>query len=396
MNISRPFSFLLGATAFSLVCLFAGQTAQAAQPAGTLIKASQPAVYYVGADGKRHAFLDKTTYDSWYSDFNSVHLVSDEELANYSLGAAVTIRPGSRMVKIQTDPKVYVVARGGTLRWVSSEAVARTLFGENWNRLVSDVSDGLFGSYRVQSPIAQSSDFSPNTELSIISTIDLDLQARIDLDTPVPTPPILTAPTSTAPATSTNPAPATSTEPTVVGRIDLLTLGPISSGNTITVLTSVTRGLVDSAVVSFGVSSTASCRLFPCRSELLAPMVEVTTAIPLQAVFRGADGTYSTTTLNVTVLPDLRSQAIHLTAPTQVLTGTQREIRVDVDNSLAARFIRIFLDGQLVHECSSTQYCSYVAAEEATSAQTRVTYATVVNDEYQEISTTSTSFAVVR
>lgn len=399
MSIPRSFSLFLGASALSLVCLFSGQTAHAAQPSGTLIKGSQPAVYYVASDGKRHAFLDQTTFQSWYQDFSGVQLVSDQELASYSLGSPVTIRPGSRMVKIQTDPKVYAVTRGGSLRWVTSEAVARALFGDNWNRQVSDVSDGLFGNYRVRTEIVQSTDFSPSTELATIPTIDTDLQARALLE--APTSPTVITPTTTveAPVTSTPSTPppiTTSTQSIVSGRIDLLTLGSISSGDTITVLTSLTRGLIDSASIHFGASSTSACAQFPCRSELVAPIVQTTTTVPLQAVFRAADGTYSTTTRDVVVLPNLLSRFIHLTAPTQVLMGIARELRVDVENSLAARYIRIVLDGQLVAECASTQYCSLVQAEDSTSPRTRTVYATVITADYQEISTTSTSFTVVR
>ena len=121
--------------------------------AGSLIKASYPSVYYCGADGKRYVFANDRVYFSWYDDFSSVQMVSDAAMAATPLGGNVTYRPGRRMVKIQTDPKVYVVAHGGTLRWVPSEAKARELYGANWNQLIDDIPDSFFADYTVGAPL---------------------------------------------------------------------------------------------------------------------------------------------------------------------------------------------------------------------------------------------------
>lgn len=53
------------------------------------------------------------------------------------------------MIKIQSDPKVYMVAHGGTLRWVSTEAIAVALYGSNWNTKIDDVPDGFFTNYTI-------------------------------------------------------------------------------------------------------------------------------------------------------------------------------------------------------------------------------------------------------
>jgi len=120
---------------------------------GTLIKASFPAVYYCGADGKRYVFVNAPAFFSWYPDFSTVQTITDTQMASIPLGGNITYRPGSRMVKIQTDPKVYVVARGGILRWVSSEAVASRLYGANWATMIDDVPDSFFVNYKVGLPI---------------------------------------------------------------------------------------------------------------------------------------------------------------------------------------------------------------------------------------------------
>jgi len=121
---------------------------------GTLIKVSgSSAVYYCGRDGKRYVFPDEKTYFSWFSDYGSVTTISDEEMAAIPVGGNVTHRPGIRMLKIQTDPKVYALARNGLLRWVKDESVAARLYGPDWNTYIDDVPDAFFVNYAIGDPI---------------------------------------------------------------------------------------------------------------------------------------------------------------------------------------------------------------------------------------------------
>src|SRR3989338_9026877 len=82
------------------------------------------AVYYLGADGKRYVFPNEKTYKTWYSSFSGVMVVSSTEMSSYPIGGNVTYRPGVKLVKIQTDPKVYAVDQNGTLRWVKTAEAA--------------------------------------------------------------------------------------------------------------------------------------------------------------------------------------------------------------------------------------------------------------------------------
>lgn len=121
---------------------------------GSLIKpASSTAVYYCGADGKRYVFTSDKVYFTWYTDFSLVITLTDTEIASIPLGGNVTYRPGIRMVKIQSDPKVYVVERGGLLRWVQSQLAAETLYGANWAKQIDDVSDAFFFNYQIGYPV---------------------------------------------------------------------------------------------------------------------------------------------------------------------------------------------------------------------------------------------------
>lgn len=119
--------------------------AGAAASAGDLIKRDGlSAVYYLASDGQRYIFSDSTTYFSWYNDFSGVRTISQTELESYPLGKNVTMRPGTKLIKVTTDPKVYAVEPGGKLAWVKTEAAAKALFGDNWAKRIVDVNDSFF------------------------------------------------------------------------------------------------------------------------------------------------------------------------------------------------------------------------------------------------------------
>lgn len=116
----------------------------------SLIKlANSQAVYYCGADGKRYVFPNDKIYFSWYDDFNSVETISLEDMANIPLGGNVTYRPGVKMVKLQTDSKVFAIGKGGVLRWIRSAETAEVLYGEDWNKQINDIPDSFFMNYVV-------------------------------------------------------------------------------------------------------------------------------------------------------------------------------------------------------------------------------------------------------
>lgn len=141
---------------------------------GDLIKASASAVYYYGLDGKRYVFPNEKTYKTWYSDFSTVKTITDEELANIQIGGNVTYRPGVKMVKIQTDPKVYVVSKGGVLRWVKTEIIASIIYGVDWSAKIDDAPDAFFTNYTVGSEIALASDYSISSEINSSLSINSD------------------------------------------------------------------------------------------------------------------------------------------------------------------------------------------------------------------------------
>jgi hypothetical protein len=117
---------------------------------GDLVKVSgSSAVYFIDNDNRRHAFPTEADYYSWFVDFSSVKSISSSVLAMIPLGKNVTMRPGTFLVKITTDPKVYAVEPYGVLRWLSTESAAIALYGANWGSRVRDVSDAFFVNYQV-------------------------------------------------------------------------------------------------------------------------------------------------------------------------------------------------------------------------------------------------------
>lgn len=142
---------------------------------GDLIRGqSFSAVYYMGSDGFRYVFPNDKAYFTWYSNFNTVKVISDAELAKIQIGGNVTYKPGVKMVKINTDPKTYAIAPNGVLRHVGSEALAVSLYGSDWNKKIDDIADGFFPNYTVGEPIADASDYSPSAITASVTDINTD------------------------------------------------------------------------------------------------------------------------------------------------------------------------------------------------------------------------------
>lgn len=133
-------------------------------PPHTLVKVpNDSAVYYMGLDGKRRAFPSKKVYSSWYENFDGVQLVNEAQMSSIPLGKNVTYKPGKRMVKFTTDNKVYAVAKGGILRWITTEEVATELYGSSWNTQIDDISDAFYTNYMFGQNVTGLTDFNPTT-----------------------------------------------------------------------------------------------------------------------------------------------------------------------------------------------------------------------------------------
>ena len=107
-------------------------------------------VYYY-ANGKKYPFPNERVFLSWYPNFESVTIkkITPAEVGVILWGTNVRYRPGTRMVKVPDDPKVYAITPGGKVCWVKDEDIAKKFYGNTWNKKIDDLLASLFvGTYR--------------------------------------------------------------------------------------------------------------------------------------------------------------------------------------------------------------------------------------------------------
>jgi hypothetical protein len=179
----RQFRTLLTSLALFLFALPAmaagpGERIKLPCPNGPDVNDPCRAVYYWGADGKRHAFPNEDIYYSWFGGFTDVKTVDAGTMAGLTLGQPVGYRPGSRMVKFLTEPRTYAIDADGSLRWVTTEAVARAMYGERWAVNVRDLPDTLATTFRYGAPIGSNADLDPVKLLDTPMTPDSVMGVR--------------------------------------------------------------------------------------------------------------------------------------------------------------------------------------------------------------------------
>ncbi|MBI5654045.1 Ig-like domain-containing protein [Candidatus Uhrbacteria bacterium] len=135
---------------------------------------SDTAVYYYGADGRRYVFPNEKAYYTWYRDFSSVKTIPVDQMSLIPMGSNITYKAGSKLVKFQTDTKTYLPTKGGVLRWVKTETVARGLFGNDWSNIVDDISEAFYINYKFGTPIESALDAPLDILRSGDPTINVD------------------------------------------------------------------------------------------------------------------------------------------------------------------------------------------------------------------------------
>ncbi|MFA5902326.1 MAG: hypothetical protein WC836_00205 [Desulfobacula sp.] len=122
---------------------------------GDLIKSKDfTTVYFIDSDNRRHTFPNEPTYFSYFSSFKGIKILPLSTLSQIEIGANVTVKPGTWLVKIQTDPKVYALEPYGVLRYVSTVDIASKLYGSNWTARIIDISPAFFVDYQVGDPLS--------------------------------------------------------------------------------------------------------------------------------------------------------------------------------------------------------------------------------------------------
>lgn len=141
---------------------------------GDVATLNDTAVYYYAVNGKRYVFPNEKVYFTWYPDFSKVKIIPIDQMALVPIAGNVTYKPGSKLVKFQTDPKTYLVTKGGVLRWAKTEDVAKGWFGPNWNQYVDDISESFYVNYAFGTPVESYLDLALDIVSAGTPTIDVD------------------------------------------------------------------------------------------------------------------------------------------------------------------------------------------------------------------------------
>ncbi len=376
---SKHLLFILAA---ALLCPLASH---AGVGTGTLIKSNTNAsIYYVGQDQKRHAFPTEAVFKSWYDDFSNVQTVSDQTLASYPLIKNVTYRPGTRLVKIKTDPKVYAVARGSVLRWIQTEAIARAIYGDNWATQVDDVADAFFANYLVGNPITMATDFNRIIERNNAVSIDANQPSS-----PTPLPPV-------APPT---PLPPTTTTPTLPPPLSITLQTSIPTpryGETFTLRTEAspstrvlrTRMFLDNTELR-------TCEYYICSADILIPLNDSQPSHEVRVEVYSTEGRMSSSTLQILASSGGSPYTNLILRRQDVKPNGMREIIAQATSDFTAQYIHIYLDGSLVRSCTDLQECRYTERETSPLGTIHSVFMFIVNRNGSSVRSDTKTFNVV-
>ena len=140
--------------------------------AGDYVKtATDSAVYYVGADLKRHLFSNLVTFRTWESaSWSSLTaskklvVVTQSEFDAMDSSANVTARPGVNLVKFDNSPRVYAVTPGAKLSLLD-DATAKALYGTTYASKVVTIQSSFETNYTKDGVSLTTSSNLPNGSL---------------------------------------------------------------------------------------------------------------------------------------------------------------------------------------------------------------------------------------
>ena len=153
---------------------------------GQLFKGSGERVYYFAENGKRYDFPTTAVLTSWIGPWDADHVphsdpticsgvvqIKDTDMASIVIAGNVTMRPGTYVTGIETDPKRYAVAKGGILRKINDEAIGAAVFGPSYSSRIVMTPDFAFINFLMGVDVDEAYD--PAAEFA--TTIEADLAA---------------------------------------------------------------------------------------------------------------------------------------------------------------------------------------------------------------------------
>jgi hypothetical protein len=102
--------------------------------------------------------MDSQTFFTYADSFDEISTVTDATLATLDLGSVMLPNPGIVLVKIQSDPKTYAIDEGNNLRWITTEAVAISLYGSSWNQYIIDIEPTFFTKFGTGASVSSADD----------------------------------------------------------------------------------------------------------------------------------------------------------------------------------------------------------------------------------------------
>ncbi|MCC7357015.1 hypothetical protein IT408_00715 [Candidatus Uhrbacteria bacterium] len=339
----KRFSSLIFGSALLLSPFTSLPASAATLSPGDLIKGPGEAVYYYGTNGKRLVFPTSKTYFTWYSDFSQVKTVTAGELAEIPLGGNATYRPGVKLVKITTDPKVYAVASNGTLRWIETEQVVKDLYGADWNTKIDDIPDAFFINYTIGSSVKNASDFQPSAQTAAALDINTDRALGNGATTNPIIPTLPTTPSSTPSVPDTNGSLTFTQSKTTLQSGDILSLTTQASHPS--GIKRIELYFDDTLIKSCDVS-------FSCNGETQIPLSGTKSAYTVKTIVTTLSQTVLTESKTLPVAID-DSSKVRISLGQSTITPNQAaSIVADIDSSIAILRVDLSVNGIIVKGCA--------------------------------------------
>ena len=332
--------------------------------ASNLVKGSTDGVYYVALGGVRFVFPNAKTYFTWYTDFSTVKTITADELANIPMGGNVTYRPGVKLVKITTNPKVYAVAGNGVLRWVKTEEVAKTLYGVDWNKKVDDIPDTFFVNYTVGADITSTADFSPSLET--LTARDITVDKRIF---PRIAPQLRpTSTTTQATTTSTPTTTATTTSPLTFS----VSKTTAQAGDVLTLIASYEGKIpLSKFELFFNGQLVKTCTAASCSSEAVVPLSGTQPKYVAESRVTLQTNEVLSKTMEIQIQSDGSNLVQIQVGQSIIASGQAASAIAEADPSIAVSRIDISVDGTFVKGCATgsrqCQWSDYLSGANSSS-----------------------------
>ena len=117
--------------------------------------------YYYTSAG-RFVVPHGTVFESWWGTdvcaCAQVSVVSEDLAREIALMGDLTIKPGSFIIKLNSNSGLYVIEAPHTLRRASEDVIAE-LYGASWTNLVREIPEIFLGDYTVGTDVATAAEY---------------------------------------------------------------------------------------------------------------------------------------------------------------------------------------------------------------------------------------------